>query len=89
MKSGYDFPRTTENEKQYFTLLMPWWGGIYEIKPPQGWVNYPMLFHKRMVDEILKPLGIYETTASGALQWVDDCLLYSETKENYNGMVRK
>eukprot|EP00924_Labyrinthula_sp_SR-Ha-C_P012481 snap_masked-scaffold_10-processed-gene-8.24-mRNA-1 protein AED:0.45 eAED:0.46 QI:0/-1/0/1/-1/1/1/0/1717 len=88
MKSGYDFLRTTDNAKQYFTLLMPW-GEIYEIQgAPQGWVNSPMLFQERMVGEILKPLGIYETAADGALQWIDDCLLYSRTKEGYMSMVR-
>eukprot|EP00924_Labyrinthula_sp_SR-Ha-C_P001280 snap_masked-scaffold_7-processed-gene-19.39-mRNA-1 protein AED:0.41 eAED:0.43 QI:0/-1/0/1/-1/1/1/0/227 len=42
-----------------------------------------------MVGEILKPQGIYETAASGALQWIDDRLLYSQTKENYIDMVKK
>ena len=44
---------------------------------PMGFHSTPMVFHDRVVNEILEPSNIYLTHA---LQWLDDTMLFATLK---------
>ena len=88
--SGFDFLPTEEGSQKYFNLITP--DGAYTMcGAPMGWLNTPAIFHERIVTEILQPAGLYEKEGQGvgALQWLDDTLLYARTFEEYlDGLKR-
>ena len=72
VKSGYDYLPVDEASKKYFNLLMPW-GSAYQLQgAPQGWINSPMFFQQRIVEQIIQPTGLYNENKNGIIQWVDD-----------------
>ena len=47
---------------------------------PMGWVNSPVLFQNRLMEEVLQPQDLY---LSHAIQWIDDTLLYGTDSNDY------
>ena len=45
---------------------------------PMGWCNTPALFQARIQQEALLPLDLFCSEGTGACQWIDDTLLYSD-----------
>ena len=56
---------------------------------PMGWVNTPQIYQARILEEILKPAGIYSTTGAGCLQWMDDSLIYADTFDQYLSVLER
>ena len=86
--SGFDFLRTHEESQKYFTLVTNE-GSYTMIGAPMGWTNTPQLFQSRILEEILKPAGIYSKEDNGCLQWVDDTLLYADSFTSYINVLEK
>ena len=75
--SGFDFLPVDKSSQHIFTITTPF--GAYEMKgAPMGWLNTPMLFQARIMQEVLEPIGLFCRPRRGCLQWIDDTLLYSD-----------
>ena len=86
--SGFDFLPTHENSQKYFTLVSS--DAAYTMcGAPMGWLNTPALFQDRIVRNVLRPNNLYRKERNGAIQWLDDTLLYAEDFESYCKNLRK
>ncbi|MFK7809294.1 MAG: reverse transcriptase domain-containing protein, partial [Saprospiraceae bacterium] len=60
-----------------FTLVTPF--GCYQMNvAPQGYLNSPVVYQDRIVNEVLN--GIHGISCCN---WIDDCLLFAATEEEY------
>ena len=73
---GFDYLSVHEDSRKYFTLVTQE-GSYTMLGSPMGFVNTPQVFQNRMLEEILKPTGLYSRENCGIIQWVDDSLLYA------------
>ena len=78
--SGFDFLRTDESAWDIFVISTPL-GAFCCLGSPQGWCNTPALYQNRIVNQILRPLGIFAMLNNGVVQWIDDSLIHSSTIE--------
>ena len=83
--SGFDYLRTHPSSYPYFTIVTSF--GCYTMKgAPMGWVNTPALFSNRIMQEILEPAGLLQ---EGAIQWLDDTLIYDSDFRGYLAKLDK
>ena len=80
--SGFDYLPTSEKSQKYFNLVTLE-SCVTMLGAPMGWRNTPQIYQNRILEEILKPAGIYSQPEAGCLQWIDDTLLYATDFDGY------
>ena len=86
--SGFDFLPTAESSRQYFNIITAH-GAHQMCGAPMGWLNTPMIFQERIMNEILRPAGLYGNIDTGACQWIDDSLIYSTSPAAFIDAITK
>ena len=80
--SGFDYLATSPCSQQYFNIKTPF--GTYTLLgAPQGFLNTPGVYQDRIVSEILQPANLYRERGEGAIQWLDDTLLFAKDTDKY------
>ena len=82
MFSGFDYLPTSEKSQDYFNLVTLE-SCVTMLSPPMGCRNTPQIYQNRILEEILKPAGIYSQPGAGCLQWIDDTPLYANDFDGY------
>jgi len=84
--SGFDFLPVEDTSQEIFTIVTPF--GAYKMKgAPMGWINTPMLFQTRIVQEVLHPTHLFCRASNGIAQWIDDTLIYGTSFDNLINMT--
>eukprot|EP00924_Labyrinthula_sp_SR-Ha-C_P001902 augustus_masked-scaffold_30-processed-gene-2.69-mRNA-1 protein AED:0.48 eAED:0.48 QI:0/-1/0/1/-1/1/1/0/1817 len=90
--SGFDFLATKPEHRKYFTLITR--RGAWQLNgAPMGWANTPALFCDRIVNDIIDDENagtrFFCRPKTGALAWLDDLLLYSDTFEGLMNVLKE
>ena len=80
--SGFDMLRVKKKDTQYFGISTPW-GIFLMLGAPMGFKNTPAVFMERMITDVLGGTdtdgGVFARHPAGALQWLDDTLVFGDT----------
>eukprot|EP00924_Labyrinthula_sp_SR-Ha-C_P014048 augustus_masked-scaffold_56-processed-gene-0.3-mRNA-1 protein AED:1.00 eAED:1.00 QI:0/-1/0/0/-1/1/1/0/411 len=80
--SGFDYLKMEETSYKYFGMVTPL--GTYCMRmAPQGFRNTPQVYQERLVNEVLTNSEGDSIFGAGALQWLDDTLLYHNSFAGY------
>lgn len=60
-----------------FTLVTPF-GCFQMLVAPQGYLNSPVVYQDRIVNEVLKELHM-----RSCVNWIDDCMVFGDSEEQY------
>eukprot|EP00924_Labyrinthula_sp_SR-Ha-C_P001815 snap_masked-scaffold_91-processed-gene-0.38-mRNA-1 protein AED:0.44 eAED:0.45 QI:0/-1/0/1/-1/1/1/0/2328 len=80
--SGFDYLRLDPSSSKYFGMVTPI-GTYCMTMSPQGFRNTPQVYQERLVNEVLNGSEVGGLFGNGALQWLDDTLLYHQTFSGY------
>eukprot|EP00924_Labyrinthula_sp_SR-Ha-C_P014961 snap_masked-scaffold_9-processed-gene-3.21-mRNA-1 protein AED:1.00 eAED:1.00 QI:0/-1/0/0/-1/1/1/0/650 len=86
--SGFDYLRLDPTSSKYFGMVTPI-GTYCMTMSPQGFRNTPQVYQERPVNEVLKGSEVGGLFGNGALQWLDDTLLYHETLKGYLQLLER
>eukprot|EP00924_Labyrinthula_sp_SR-Ha-C_P015340 snap_masked-scaffold_87-processed-gene-0.0-mRNA-1 protein AED:0.48 eAED:0.48 QI:0/-1/0/1/-1/1/1/0/1690 len=80
--SVFDYLKMEETSYKYFGMVTPL--GTYCMRmAPQGFRNTPQVYQERLVNEVLTNSEGDSIFGAGALQWLDDTLLYHNSFAGY------
>jgi|GEM_PF-2679083 len=88
--SGFDMLQVSRSSTKYFGITTPF--GVYlMLGAPMGFLNTPAVFMQRIIQYILGGVdnegSLFGRSGSGALQWLDDTMMYSQSFESlYNNL---
>ncbi len=64
-------------DSEPFTLVTPF-GCFQMMVAPQGYLNSPIVYQDRIVNEVLKDLHM-----KSCINWIDDCFVFGEAESEY------
>ena len=80
---GFDNLRTAKESQKYFTIISME-KSYAMVGAPMSWCNTPMLFQKRILNEVIDQSDIpTDVEGLGVILWIDDSLLFATDFEQY------
>ena len=88
--SGFDLLRTEPNSTKYFGITTLF-GNYKLLGAPMGYKNTPVIYQQRMINYVLgwSKDGMFALPNAGALLWLDDIFVYSNTFEDFLDVLNK